>query len=326
MSDTTAALARRLAELERRVESMMTETPNLPTFCGGSPKSVPYIESGGSCLGFTNTTGSQLTLDAASSGSLALLDVEQTYTTNNTIADGKHLKTAGGSVIEFGDGNYGDEDTDIVINLELDGEFTVNYDGSPVWGNMGDTLRIHGIVDLQADIIPDTSSVYDLGADGNTFSSLYLTGSNLFLGGPRQLTFFMMRIRNNSGTLQYRIFQSVNYADKIINASVSYQSLLDIDASNDFASGHWLGRLSTDTRFLYMNTADQDTQAPFILANLEETTATGITTLAYIRPVQDNIGGSNIHRPRISFDNVAINTTNIAAGEVIIVKIFGFLK
>lgn len=147
-------------------------------------------------------------------------------------------------------------------------------------------------------------------------------------------TAFTLRIRNNAGTLQHAFgrvgtaFTSNSLMSAINSAATSATSTpTGTDGSTAFAGG---GKVSSDvTNRFVLDTASQTTgEQDFTAIVAAQTAGTGLNVRATIESMDIN----GVTRNRLCFefvDNVgnafAINTTNLADGEVIDVTFSGYL-
>lgn len=153
------------------------------------------------------------------------------------------------------------------------------------------------------------------------------------MGKPQKLSIILT---NTAGTLQAAIRTQSGTAvlptlsDKITGASATVTNLPYVTSGVDFING--LGVDNAQRNDLYLNTADQvDTQQAGGFASVVNN-STGDAVSAEYRIQSLNINGVTRNRGVLKFRYVGtgaawnIDTTNIAAGEIIVIQMLVFMK
>lgn len=144
---------------------------------------------------------------------------------------------------------------------------------------------------------------------------------------------FTVAIRNNAGTIQHCIVdgaitkRDAAFADKITGASSTFANTPTVGAGTDFTNG-----VGITSNIIVFNTADQDTTKLFAMAfnEYQDCTSPGPNWAADF--VSRNVNGTTRERLELTgyFSQSGsaawtINTTQIASGESIYIKVFAFL-
>jgi len=206
-----------------------------------------------------------------------------------------------------------------------------NGAGALSWAAAADAASetVSGIAELATQTETDTGT-----DDARIITPLKLkAAANLYVRS-QQFVAFRLIVANTAGTLQHKMISpdvaftvASNFVGKVTGALNTYTNTpTGTDSSTAFAAGGKIG--NTTTGFVF-DTADQTTAGNLIITAVISYNDTGTAFAAFPTFSSRNVNGVTRTRPEIRCFTVAgaifsLDTTNITAGKLVVVDVWGY--